>query len=145
MDNVRVEDVMTQDVVTVDIGAPIAEAIDLLQRGDIRHLPVLREGEVVGMLSDRDLRALGLATAVDDAQLEKLRARLGQPVSQLMSGNLVHASTGDDLAEVVDKMLEAKVGALPVIDEDTDELVGIVSYVDLLRLLREALDEGDES
>jgi CBS domain-containing protein len=143
MDNSRVEDVMTREVITVDVGATIAEALDLLQRQEIRHLPVIRDGEVVGMLSDRDLRALGIGMAVDDAQLERLRAKLSGRVSDLMSGNLVSVGPQDDLRDVVERMLDAKVGAVPVIDDDTEDLVGIVSYVDLLRLLRDALDEGE--
>jgi acetoin utilization protein AcuB len=144
MDNARVEDVMTCEVITVNEGTPIAEAVELLQRQEIRHLPVLdADGEVVGMLSDRDLRAIGLSLANDESQLARLRGQLTGRVSELMSSNVVSVAPTDDLRDAVDCMLEAKVGALPVIDRETDDLVGIISYVDLLRLLRTALEDGD--
>ena len=52
---------MTRDPVTVNERATIGEAWRLLAEESIRHLPVVRDGDVVGILSDRDFRSLGVS------------------------------------------------------------------------------------
>lgn len=103
--------------------ARLREAAEVLQSMDFRHLPVVNdEQEVVGILSDRDLR--GLAT-------DALEAR----ISTLMSSDVLSVEEEDDVEDVVELMLENKVGAIPVVDGD-GALVGIISYVDVLRTAR---------
>lgn len=98
----------------------IREAIELLQSMEIRHLPIVNdETEIVGMLSDRDLR---------DVRIDDMESR----VSTLMSSNVFSVEEEDDIQDVVDLMLENKIGAVPVVDGE-GVLVGIISYVDVLR------------
>jgi acetoin utilization protein AcuB len=134
------EDIMTGNVTTIGETATIAEALELLSEKEIRHLPVLREnGELSGMLSERDLRTFGVSLVTDVEGLENLKARLSAPVSSLMSGDVLTIGRETDLPDVVDMMVDEKVGALPVVDEETSDVVGIVSYVDVLRAARESL------
>jgi len=131
-------DIMTSDVVTISETSSLADALDLLSDLEIRHLPVVNEsGEVVGMISDRDLRALGLSMTSDLESLEKARRRLDVAVSTIMSSDVLSIEPSADATEIIDLLLEERVGAVPVIDGDNDELVGIVSYVDVLRAIRE--------
>jgi acetoin utilization protein AcuB len=107
----------------------------------VRHLPVVDEqGELVGILSDRDLRSLRLppAAAGETSGPPLLRSR--RPVADFMSGGVISVDPAAHVGEIIDVMLEESVGALPVVDED-GELVGIVSYVDVLRGLRRSLPE----
>ena len=134
-----VEEIMTENVKTVRDTDSLGEAFELLAELDIRHLPVVRDDEVVGMLSDRDLRALGFNTVNDVESMDELRAALEGPVSNLMSGNVLTVGRSTDVVDVVDLMVTEKVGAVPVVDEGTSNLVGIVSYVDVLKAAREAL------
>ena len=127
------EDIMTRNPVTVTERVPIGEALTLLSEQGIRHLPVVRGTEVVGILSDRDFGSLGISIVNDVEGYDRLRARLAQPVSVLMSGGVVSVSPQTEVSEVVELMLEEKLGALPVVGGEDDELVGIVSYVDVLR------------
>lgn len=131
------EEIMTEDVTTVDEGATLAQALEVLSELDVRHVPVVRDGEVTGMISDRDLRALGVDLVTDLEGIEKTKARLQSPVSSLMSGDVVTVDRSADVQEIIDLMVEEKVGAIPVIDEDTTNLVGIVSYIDVLRACRD--------
>ncbi|KYF92305.1 hypothetical protein BE17_48230 [Sorangium cellulosum] len=130
---------MTENPRTVRVDDPVGEAVDVLQTTDFRHLPVVDEqGELVGMLSDRDLRALQLPysedAAVVDAALQKARV----PVSTMMSGNVLSVGPDADVTELMELMLDNKIGALPVVDGE-GALLGIVSYVDIFRgLLEEA-------
>jgi acetoin utilization protein AcuB len=98
---------------------------------------VVRDHEVVGMLSDRDFRSLGLSLVADMESMEKIQGRMSMAVSSLMSGDVVSVSPAATVGEIIDRMLEERVGAVPVIDEDTATLRGVVSYVDVLRALRD--------
>ncbi len=133
---ITAEEVMTKDAVSVDETATLGEALETLSELQVRHLPVVRDGEVVGMISDRDLRDVDLKTVQDFAGLESALARLGRPVSSLMTGSVLSVGPEAEIGEVIDLMLEERVGAVPVVDDDSGDLVGIVSYVDVLRALR---------
>jgi acetoin utilization protein AcuB len=112
----------------------VEEALAQLAEADIRHLPIVESGALVGILSDRDLRE-----AVPGG-LWSSSPVLGEAVSSIMSGNVVSATPETDLGEVVDAMIEHKIGAVPVVEADSAKLIGIVSYVDVLRALREFLE-----
>lgn len=135
-----VDEIMTEDVTTVEETASIGDALQLLEELDIRHLPVVRGGEIIGMLSDRDLRSIGLSLVSDLESLDQVRARMEPTVSTLMQGGVVSVDRSAELSEVIDLMLEERVGAVPVVEEDSADLVGIVSYVDVLRALRDEME-----
>lgn len=136
----RASDLMTKAPVTVRVTATVRKAVELLQTMDVRHLPVVDDGgTLVGMISDRDLRAVSVPCLVPDEYVANLEVALAARVSTLMSGDVVSVDTEADAAEVIDLMLDHKVGALPVIDAD-GSLVGIISYVDVLRKL--SLESG---
>jgi CBS domain-containing protein len=131
-------EIMTEDVTTIDADASLADALQLLAEIEVRHLPVLDDGELVGMLSDRDVRSLGLHVT-DLESLDQLRTRTNTPVSDVMSGGVISIGPATEVSEIIDLMLEEKVGAVPVVDEESTELVGMVSYVDVLRALRDSV------
>ncbi len=133
-------EIMSADPIVVQIDTSIAEALEVLQNAEVRHLPVVDEGTIVGMLSDRDFRTAYLSPLADTESLDRLKAKLQSPVSTIMSSGVVTVNPETDLADVIDCMLENKIGAVPVVDARGDELVGIVSYVDILRAQREELD-----
>jgi acetoin utilization protein AcuB len=130
----QAEDIMTEPVTFIAPNQPVSEALEVLAGIEARHLPVLEEGELVGMLSDRDLRSLGLYDFRDLRGLERLEALIRTPVSRVMSAGVQAVERSTDVREVVERMLDEKVGALPVVDPHTREVVGIISYVDVLRV-----------
>lgn len=130
-------EIMTENPVTVDTTAPASEALRVLHDVDVRHVPVVQDGELQGMLSDRDLRDLLLTGALEGD--EDPGARLMTPVADLMSADVLFCSTETPLSEVIDLMLEHRVGALPVVEPGTQDLVGIVSYIDVLRAIRDTM------
>jgi acetoin utilization protein AcuB len=65
---------------------------------------------------------------------------LDTPVAEVMNTDLVTLDPGETLKTAIDTMLEYGVGALPVVDRQRDELVGILSYVDVLRHVRTMLE-----
>ena len=133
-------EIMTSDPATVTPSATIAEAWDLMRELDIRHLPVVDGEALVGMLSDRDLANLDLTRLLTEEGADALRRRLARPVVQLMSTDVVAAEPETEVSELVTLLLEHKVGAIPVVTPDTRRIVGIVSYIDVLRVLQEVLE-----
>src|SRR5690606_3665292 len=101
-------------VTTVDEDLTVGEALEIMEEKDIRHLPVVRGREVVGMLSDRDMRGLGVSLVSDVESLQRLQARLGAKVTSLMSSDVITVEPATDVREIVDLMLEEKISAVPV-------------------------------
>jgi len=136
---VSAQDVMTPNPVTVTSTATVAEVFDLMREQEIRHVPVVDDGTVVGILSDRDLAHFDITRLLTVDGAEALRRELSTPVVKLMSPDVVVVGPEAELTEVIDLLLEHRVGAVPVVRPETGELIGIVSYVDVLEALRDSL------
>lgn len=122
----RAIDVMTERPVTIAPDATVASAAQILDELEIRHLVVVdNDGQLVGMVSDRDLRG---ALAASDGG----RPSPSEAIVDVMNGNVVQALPDDDLLEVAELMVDNRIGAVPIVDERS-MLVGIVSYVDVLK------------
>jgi CBS domain-containing protein len=124
-------ELMTESLVTVSPGDALVEAARLMADHQIRHLPVVENGAVVGMLSERDLLPVadelgGDLAAADGAQLLK--------VGDAMTSSVTTISADASLADVSRTLLDHRIGAVPVVDRSRRPL-GIVSYVDVLRAL----------
>ncbi len=130
----RVKTVMTEDPIWVDFRATIGETARKLVESRVHHIPVLRDGVVVGIVSDRDLQRPLLATGP-----AAWTGYLDEPVTSVMSSKVVKVPPDEDLKDVADRMIEHHIGAVVVVDPESDRLVGIVSYVDVLRTVRDVL------
>jgi acetoin utilization protein AcuB len=111
-------------------------ALAVMRDRQVRHLPVVDAArKVVGVISDRDIREEAgdpRAALLDGRTAERLR---NIPVSEVMSTPPWTVTESASLFSVAAQLIERRVGALPVVDED-QKLVGIISYVDLIRVLR---------
>lgn len=134
-------ELMTPNPVTVTPKANIAEVWDLMRDLEIRHVPVVENDALIGMLSDRDLSQLNPARTLEVEGVDALRQGLAMPVIRVMSSDVIAIEPETELSDVVELLLEHKVGALPVVLPDTRQVVGIVSYIDVLRALWERLEE----
>lgn len=135
----RAKDVMTERPCTAHANTTLYDAMHAMWEQGFRHLPVVEDGTLVGMLSERDLRGESLSLLEEP---ERARVQLRQAVSARMVGDVLSVDPETGLGEVIDLLLEHRIGALPVVDAMDGELVGIVSYVDVLRALRGSLAEG---
>lgn len=138
---VTARDLMTRSPATVSPQTTIAEAWDVMRELDIRHVPVVENGALIGMLSDRDLARVGLLDRREPGGVESLRRKLGTPVIEVMSSDVVSIEPETDVSEIIGLLVEHKIGALPVV-ADGPGVVGIVSYIDVLRAYRNRLDEA---
>lgn len=136
----RVQDVMSSNPVTVSPETSVAEVWDLMREHTIRHIPVLDQGALVGMLSDRDLAHFDMARLLNVEGADALRRGLATPVARVMSSDVVDVSPDADLGEVVDLLVDNRIGAVPVVRPETQDLVGIVSYIDVLEAIRDLLE-----
>lgn len=136
---------MTSSPVTVGPETSVGEASDLLKAHDIRHLPVVdKEGKLVGMVTDRDIRsAFPSSIAGSDDMWDQLNRIKINPVSDIMSAKtfvLRMFSTLDDAMLFFEKRI---IGALPVLDE-MGKLVGILSFKDLMKAWKSLFGLGEK-
>ena len=132
---------MTRNLVTLSPEASVAEALTLCRERRIRHIPILEEGRLVGIVSDRDLR--DASPALGDAQrasaLQEIR------VGDVMTREVSTADPQDSIENLAQEMYELKIGSLPVVAEGPmvdeglamaeEELLGIVTSSDVMRAL----------
>jgi acetoin utilization protein AcuB len=137
----KARDVMTPNPITVTPEAPLAEVWDLMREAGIRHVPVLQAGALIGMVSDRDLVSLDVARMLTTDGGDALRRALATPVVTVMSSDVLFVEMEDTLDDVIELMLEHKVGAIPVVRPDTRDVMGIVSYIDVLRGIQDLVAE----
>ncbi|QLY25206.1 HPP family protein [Bdellovibrio sp. KM01] len=120
-------DVMSNNVITVSVGTTLADARQVMERNQIRHLPVIDPDEqIVGVLSQRDL--------LKNANSYHSR------VEDFMSRPVVWMAHDLPLHSAIEKMLDLKISSILVGDEQ-NQLIGIVTTDDLLRLLAQSLDK----
>jgi acetoin utilization protein AcuB len=121
---------MTLDPVSIAPDAPLGEALRLTREHRIRHLPVVSGGDLVGIVSDRDLR-LALPSSVEDADAAGTARVEESPVSGVMTANVITVGPGDTLEDAAVRMRRHRVGALPVVDA-AGALLGIVTESDVI-------------
>lgn len=137
----QVWQLMSTDVVTLDAKGTLDVADDLMKLKRIRHLPVLDGGVLVGLITQRDLFLAGVSSVLQfrrTAQQEWL-ARIR--IAEVMTRDLVTTSPEVEVEEAVAKMVEHKIGCLPVVSGG--KLVGLLSETDLLRYLQRILQIAD--
>ena len=136
----KVVDVMTKDPLVMTAEETIGQAEDLMTENQIRQLPVVDGSVLLGIVTDRDLRSfLAGPSLLDPAERAKA---LRTPVREIMTNEPLTLGPEDDLRDAVELLIDEKVGGIPVVDQ-TEGLVGIVTYVDVLRCFLNRLDEQD--
>jgi len=129
-----VKEWMTREVITVEEDVSIMKASKLMKEKGFQHLPVMKQGRLTGIVSDRDLKEAhpSKATSLDIHELYYLLDKL--KVGKVMSKN-PHTVRGD---ETTDKaaalMLKYDISALPVVDHGGD-LQGIITKGDIFRVM----------
>lgn len=128
-----VADAMTEPAIAIGPGDSLIDAARLMVDHAIRHLPVVDDGVVIGMLSDRDIRTY----AGDPARFVEARGDDGARalvVRDVMTPDVLTIHPRRPLLDAAEELADDRLGAIPVVDAD-GKLVGIVSYVDVLRAL----------
>jgi acetoin utilization protein AcuB len=130
-----VEGWMTTDVITVAEDTPMMKASIIMKEKNIRSLPILnKKGEMVGIVSDRDLRdaSPSKATSLDVHELNYLISTI--KIKDLMTRNVVVVRPDETVEFAAILMLENKISSLPVINNQ-GSLIGIITQTDIFRVL----------
>ena len=133
----QVREIMSQDIEVVDRNDNLRTVEERMTTKQLRHLPVLEQGEIVGLVTQRDLfkaamsSAMGYGAKAQQAYLQSVR------VKEIMVYPVVTVSPDTPVAAAADLIITKGIGCLPVVDDH--RLIGIVTKTDLLRCLR-ALD-----
>jgi acetoin utilization protein AcuB len=137
-DWMKVVDVMTKNPLAMTPSETIGEADEVMTEHRIRQLPVVEGSALLGIITDRDIRSfLADSPLLDSARREKA---LGTEIREVMTAHPLTLSPDDTLRDAVELLVEDKIGGIPVVDE-AEGLVGIVTYVDVLRCFLNGLDE----
>ncbi len=134
----KVINIMTTKPVSVEPSDTILQTEEIMREENIRQLPVIKDKELIGIITDRDIRSC-LGSDSFNTLEEQEKARITE-VAAVMSNKPIFLSPDDDLRDAVELLIEEKVGGIPVLDVE-EGLVGIVTYMDALRCLLERLEE----
>lgn len=128
-----VSDVMQCEVASLGSGDCLDLAQDIMSLGRIRHLPVLEEDRLVGLVSQRDLLAASLSQALDFEPSQRRTFVRSIEVSEVMVRDVQTVEPSASLRDAAARMLRCKIGCLPVVKPD-GTLVGLISESDLVRV-----------
>lgn len=123
-----VKDLMTTSNVSVGPGTRVRDALLLMERYQVRHLPVIDAERVVGFVSKSDVRET-LGYQNDEAHVHD---RLDWPVERVMANDLTLAHPATPLPVAIDLLVKQRLTALPVVDPDDCSLQGVLSVIDVL-------------
>lgn len=134
-------DWMTRNPYTIGADATLIEAIHLMKEKNIRRLPVLKDGSLVGLITDRMLKEYtpSKATSLDTWEVHFLLSKT--PVSEVMNPKPITAQESLELWQAAELFLEHRLYGLCVVDR-SGILVGIMSVGDILRAVVKADKPG---
>lgn len=127
----RVRDIMPSKVVTISAGERLSTVEDIMTFGQVRHMPVVRGGQLVGVVSQRDLLRASLSE-LSSFRSEERRAFLHAiEISRVMSTPPIVIDPDEPVHGAARVMAEHKIGCLPVVERE--KLVGLITETDVLR------------
>ena len=124
----RIADLMTADPYCIQRDESLRQAHKLMRMRNVRHLPVLKDEQLVGLVSERDLHLLETLKSVDPAK---------EPVAEAMTESPFAVAPGARVREVVQEMLQKKYGSAVVVEHG--RVIGIFTRSDALRALLKLL------
>ncbi len=128
-----VSDWMTRKVFTVSPDSSISDAVRIIKEKGIKHIPVMKEARLKGILSDRDIKDFSpsKATSLDVYELHYLLAKT--KVKEIMKTKVVTTTSDTPIEEAAMAMYDQRIGCLPVVENG--DLVGIISDRDIFHAL----------
>lgn len=128
-----VADWMTKKVITISPDDSVSDAVKLMKEKKIKHIPVVRDEKLKGIISDRDIREFSpsKATSLDVYELHYLLATT--KVKEMMKSKVITTSPETPVEEAAMVMHDQNIGSLPVLEKG--KLAGIISDRDIFRVL----------
>lgn len=128
-----VREIMTSDVTTVQETEMLLDAAMIFARSSLRHLPVLKDSMLVGVITERDVKrfAPGVLSGVTSGKYNEIMETT--PLSRVMTRDPMTLQPDQDVADAAEILSTKRFGCLPVVENG--KLVGIVTTSDMLRLM----------
>jgi acetoin utilization protein AcuB len=138
----RIKDMMTKNPITVDSETLVLDAQRIMKENNIRRLPIVDKGKLVGIVTKHDLleASPSPATSLSVFELNYLLSKM--KVKEIMRRNPVTVTPDTPFEEALRLGQEKKIGAFPVVDNG--KLVGITTESDIIRFLTRALGIKEE-
>ena len=131
----KIREIMKTKVVSISADDTLWVVKEIMERGDVRHLPVVLKGKLVGVVSQRDLLRASLSNVMGIGVEEQKVFLEGLRIAEVMSQPPVSTHADATIQEAAKTMAARKIGCLPVLDGD--QLVAIVTETDLLHYFAE--------
>jgi acetoin utilization protein AcuB len=135
-----VKEYMTPEPMTVNEDSSILEAAELMKKHKVRRFPVLRDGALIGIVTDRDLRSAAPSQVISfDGQERELMPELhsllsGITVKEVMSRDVITIHPDQTIVDAAQLMLEHRMSGIPVVDSG-GVLLGIITETDIFKVL----------
>ncbi|ACX51204.1 CBS domain containing protein [Ammonifex degensii KC4] len=128
-----VRDCMTANPITITKDTPIFQALEIINKHKIRHLPVVQDGKLIGIVTERGLLRISPspASTLSVYELNYILAKL--TVAEAMVKNPITTTPDTPIEEAALVMREHKIGCLPVLEKG--QLVGIITQTDMVEAL----------
>ena len=130
----QVKDIMATVVETVDRNDDLGKVEALMTAKKLRHIPVLEEGEIVAVVTQRDLFKAAMSSAMGYGEKAQQAFLHSVRVKEIMTYPVVTVAPETSVSEAADLMVQKGIGCLPVVTGA--KLVGIITKTDLLKQLR---------
>ena len=125
---------MTKDVISVDVNDSMQDAARLIRRHKIKRLPVMENGKLVGIVTDRDLKRAS-ASDVTTLEIHELLFLLSEiKISDIMTKDPITIPLDYTIDEAAQILLEHKLSGAPVVD-DEGQVAGVITQTDIFRVL----------
>jgi acetoin utilization protein AcuB len=126
-----VRDYMTPNPTTLTPDQPLLQAVLTMRSLSIRHLPVVQDGKLVGLITDRDVARVSPSILSAVSQDEYNQVFEQTMVQRVMGKHIISVRADAPLAEAITTLHDNKWGCLPVVEGET--VVGIITLIDILR------------
>ena len=128
----KVKKRMAKKLVTTRKDATVADAINLMKKHSIRHLPVVEDGELLGWVTERDIREAYIASLIEQVS-----------IGDIMIKDPITISSDANLEEAAELLYRHGIGGLPVVDKG--KLVGVITVADIMAAFIEVMGILQES
>lgn len=134
-----VRDIMTTDLTTLREDEVLLDATLIFARGGFRHIPILNGTQLVGIVTERDVKHYtpSILSGIPPEEYNRLMATT--PLSKIMARGPITIESGKTVYEAARILYDHRIGCLPVVEND--ELKGIITTTDMLKLLLQFLKE----
>src|SRR5215470_16751612 len=132
---VTVKDIMSKNPTTLGRNDTLDVADDIMTLGRIRHIPIVEEGQIVGMVSQRDLFRSAVARVMGYGGKAQRAITKTIKVKEVMIEPVITISPDASIKEAARQMMEKKIGCLPVVEGEV--FVGLITETDILRYVVE--------